>query len=396
MSKTISEINNKIKQGKAVVVTAGEMTDIVKSKGSAAAAEEVDVVTTGTFGPMCSSGVFLNFGHTSPKMKFSKAWLNNIEVHAGMAAVDVYLGATQMPENDPLNRLYPGKFLYGGGHLIEDLIRGKEIEFRAEAYGTDCYPRKNFKTTFNINDLNEAVMLNPRNCYQNYNCAVNLSDKTIYTYMGLLKSNMGNANFCSAGHYSPLLNDPLYRTIGVGTRIFLGGAEGFVISEGTQHSPCGERDEKGIPKTPAGTIMVNGDLKKMSPEWVRGVSMLGYGVSLMVGIGIPVPVIDEDIARTCGAPDEEIYCPVVDYSKDYPLATGRKLGSVSYAELKSGEIEVSGKKVPTASLSSYSGAVKIADILKKSIKKGEFFLGEPQSTLPGPDSGIEFKSFKKK
>ncbi len=394
MAKTIKEINEKIKKGKAVVVTADEMTELVKKEGVKKAAVKVDVVTTGTFGPMCSSGVFLNFGHTNPKMKFSKVWLNNIEAYAGLAAVDVYLGATQMPENDPLNRMYPGKFLYGGGHLIEDLIRKKKIDFRAESYGTDCYPRKEFKTKITLNDLNEAFMLNPRNAYQNYNCAVNLSDKTIYTYMGVLKPNLGNANFCSAGHYSPLLNDPLYRTIGVGTRIFLGGGEGFVVSSGTQHSPCAKRNTKGIPETPAGTLMVQGDLKMMSPEWVRGVSMLGYGVSLMIGIGIPIPVVDEEIAASCGTSDEEIVCPVVDYSKDYPAATGKSLGKVSYSMLKSGQIELRGKKVPTASLSSYPGAVKIAGILKKNILRGKFLLGEPQSLLPGPDSGIKFKSLK--
>ncbi len=396
MSKSIREINEKIKKGKAVVVDAGEMVSIVKKEGAGKAARKVDVVTTGTFGPMCSSGVILNFGHTKPKMKFSKVWLNNIEAYAGLAAVDVYLGATQMPENDPLNRMYPGKFLYGGGHLIEDLINGKKIDFRAESYGTDCYPRKEFKTKFTLKDLNEALMLNPRNAYQNYNCAVNLSDKTVYTYMGKLKPRLGNANYCSAGEYSPLLNDPLYRTIGTGTRILLGGAPAYVVSGGTQHAPAAERDKKGIPVTPAGTLMVTGDLKKMSPRWVRGVSMIGYGVSLMVGIGLPVPVLDEKIAASCGTSDKDIYCPVVDYSKDYPRATGNTLGRVSYRELRSGEVEIKGQKVPAASLSSYPGAVKIARSLKEMIIKGEFLLGEPQSLLPGPDSGIRFKSLKKK
>lgn len=396
MSKTIREINDKIKKGSAVVVTAQEMVDIVKSRGEKTASEYVDVVTTGTFGPMCSSGVFLNFGHTKPKIKMQKVWLNEIEACSGLAAVDVYIGATQMPWNDPLNEVHPGKFLYGGGHLIEDLIAGKKVKLKAVSYGTDCYPKKEAVADITLNDINEAIMCNPRNAYQNYNCAVNLSGKTLYTYMGILKPDMGNTNYCSAGQLSPLLNDPEYRTIGIGTKIFLGGAQGFVTWNGTQHAPCVKRNEKGIPDAPAGTIMVTGNLKEMSTEWVKGVSMVGYGVSLMVGIGIPIPVLDEAIAHTCSVSDEEINCPVIDYSHDYPDGTGKILGSVTYAELKSGTIRINGKDVPAASLSSYYKALQIANILKGWIKKGEFLLGEPQKLLPDSKSGIVYKNLKEK
>lgn len=40
------------------MITAGEMTRIVQENGAEEAAKEVDVVTTGTFGAMCSSGAF--------------------------------------------------------------------------------------------------------------------------------------------------------------------------------------------------------------------------------------------------------------------------------------------------------------------------------------------------
>ena len=72
--RTYAEINEKIKKGQAVVVTAEEIIGIVKDKGVETAAREVDVVTTGTFGPMCSSGAFFNVGHAKPKMKIQKAW----------------------------------------------------------------------------------------------------------------------------------------------------------------------------------------------------------------------------------------------------------------------------------------------------------------------------------
>ncbi|MCS7151826.1 MAG: homocysteine biosynthesis protein, partial [Endomicrobia bacterium] len=299
--KTIEEINEKIKQGKVVVLTAEEMIEFVKEKGVKEAAKQVDVVTTGTFGPMCSSGMYLNLGHTKPRIKLGggKCYLNGIPCYTGFAAVDIMLGATALPENDPRNREYPGEFSYGGGHVIQQFVSGENIELVAEAYGTDCYPRKELRTFINIKKVNEAVLFNIRNCYQNYNVAVNLSDRTIYTYMGMLKPNLGNANYCSAGQLSPLLKDPYYKTIGVGTRIFLGGGIGYIAWWGTQHNPEVPRTELGIPKLPAGTLAVIGDLKQMSAEFLVGVSITGYGTSLAVGIGIPIPILDEEIARWC-------------------------------------------------------------------------------------------------
>jgi len=393
MSKTIAEINEKIKNGKVVVVTAEEVIDLAKEKGISRAAEEIDVVTTGTFGPMCSSGVFLNIGHPRPRIKLGggKVYLNDVPVYTGLAAVDVFLGANALPEDDPRNKFYPGEFNYGGGHVIEDLVAGKDVRLIATAYGTDCYPRKKLETLINIRDINEAILFNIRNAYQNYNVAVNLSDRTLYTYMGVLKPNLRNANYSTAGQLSPLLNDPYYKTIGIGTKIFLGGGIGYVAWHGTQHNPAALRGDNGVPRRGAGTLAVIGDLKQMRPEWLVGTSMLGYGCTLTVGIGVPIPILSEEILQYTRVSDAEIFAPVVDYSEAYPQREPDILGEVSYAELKSGRIKMEGKDVPTASLSSYPKALEIANILKSWIEKGEFLLTEPVAPLPGAESGITLK-----
>jgi uncharacterized protein (DUF39 family) len=385
VNKTYQEINEKIKKGQAVVVTAEEIIDIVRRKGEAEAARTVDVVTTGTFSPMCSSGAIINFGHTKPPIKASRAWLNNVPAYAGLAAVDVYLGATETAADDPLNKVYPGEFKYGGGHVIQDLVAGKAVHLVVEAYGTDCYPNKKVEKDVTLKQLNNAVLFNPRNCYQNYNCAVNLSNRTIYTYMGPLRPRAGNANFCTAGQLSPLFNDPYYRTIGIGTRIFLGGGVGYVCFPGTQHNPGKPRGENGIPLGPAGTLMVMGDMKKMSPRYLVGVSLLGYGCSLTVGLGIPIPLLNEEIAHFCAVADEQLLAPIVDYGHDYPAATGRILGHVSYAQLKSGKMSLDSQEILTVPLSSLVRAREVANILKEWIEKGQFLLGEPVDLLPGSD-----------
>jgi uncharacterized protein (DUF39 family) len=360
--RTVEEINEKIKRGDAVVLTATKMKELVKAKGAKVAAKEVDVVTTGTFGAMCSSGAIINIGHADPPIKIDRAWMNNVEVCHPGAAVDLYVGATQM---DPKRA-----FEYGGGHVIEDLIQGKEVELRATAHGTDCYPRTRLETRLTKDDLNQFYLIDFRNGYQRYNCATNGRDETIYTYMGKLLPNYGNATFSGAGSLNPLCNDPDYETIGLGTRIFLGGGQGFVIGEGTQHEPA----------TGFGNLMVRGDCKEMSPEFIRGAAFTGYGTTIYVGIGIPIPILNEGLAEKTAVTDDQIFTNVVDYGvprRDRPM-----LRKISYEELKSGSIEVNGHMIKASPLSSLRTAERIAMTLQKWIEGAAFYLTSPVERLP--------------
>ncbi len=381
VNKTIGEINERIRKGKAVVVNAEEMVRIVKKEGKVKAAREVDVVTTGTFSPMCSSGLLFNIGQQPPVMKVSRMWMNNVPCHAGLAAVDSYLGATEPSEDDPLNKVHPGRFTYGGAHVIEDLLRGKGVHLRAQAYGTDCYPRRELDKDVTLADLPNAWLFNPRNCYQNYNAAVNLTSRTIYTYMGPLKPNSNNINYATAGQLSPLLNDPYLQTIGLGTKIFMGGGIGYVLGAGSQHVSKPPRNERGIPTSPAGTLMLKGDLKQMNARYVRAVSIVGYGCSLSMGVGIPIPVLNEELAWFTGVADEDIQMPIKDYGYDYPNGLPRILGHATLEELKCGEIELNGKKVPTVPVTSYSMSLEIANNLKQWIEEGKFLLTEKQEDI---------------
>jgi len=338
------------------------MKKLVESSGVRVAFKEVDVVTTATFGPMCSSGAFLNFGHSEPPIKMERLWLNDVEAYHGTAAVDCYIGATKMSVTKG--------FEYGGGHVIEDLVAGKEIELEAVAYGTDCYPRKVLETTFTIHDLNQAILVNPRNCYQRYNAATNSTDRTLYTYMGALLPNYGNVNYAGCGAINPLINDPKYETIGIGTRIFLGGGTGYIIGEGTQHDP----------KNGYGTLMVKGDLKQMKPKYLAGATFHNYGATLYVGIGIPIPILNEEIAEKTAIKDEEVVTKILDYG--VPSRSRPVLRKVTYAELKSGRVELQDKSVKTACTSSFKKAHEIMEELKRWITEARFYLTEPVEKLP--------------
>ncbi len=372
MTRTIEEINEKLKSGKAVVFTAEEAVKMAAEQGVKKCAEKIDVVTAATFGAMCSSGAVLNFGHSEPPIRMSEITLNGVEAYGGLAAVDTYIGATQ-----------PGKLTgieYGGAHVIEDLIAGKEISLHATSAGTDCYARKEINTKVKLSDLNQAYMFNPRNAYQNYGAATNTTNKTKRTYMGTLLPGMGNVTYSTAGELSPLLKDPKLRTIGIGTRILLGGGEGYVVYEGTQAVNNAKELENGDMHYAGYTLAVMGDLKGMSTEYIRAATFDGYGVSMYVGIGVPLPVIDEDMMADLAVSNEHLYTYVYDYGES--TRSKRALARVTYAQLRSGEVEVEGKKISTAPLSSLVKARKIAAELKAKLLDGSFVMTQPAAGLP--------------
>ncbi len=364
IKRSIEEINGKIRSGKAVVMTAEQVSAMSRELSPAGIAKKVDVVTTATFGPMCSSGCFINFGHSTPPMRMERITLNGVPVFGGIAAVDAYIGATEtaMPHDS-----------YGGAHVIEELIAGKDVLLQATGKGTDCYPRTEIKTLINRNTVNEFFMFNPRNAYQNYNVAVNSTARTKYTYMGTLLPAFGNANFSTSGELSPLLNDPELRTIGIGTRIFFGGTTGYVAWNGTQFNTGKPVNKFGVPVGNSATLSLIGDARNMSTRFIKAAYFEKYGVTMFVGVGIPIPVLDEDIARRVSVRNSQIETNIIDYGS----GNFEKLGQVDYEKLFSGEITLAGKKIRTAPLSSVRVAREIAGILGREISEGRFLLTEP-------------------
>ncbi len=371
--RTIDEINDRIAKGTVVVCAIDEFKAKVKADGAKAAAKAVDVVTTGSFEPMESSGAIINLGHTDPPMKIRSCWLNGVPAYAGFGAVDLYLGATQLADEGESEER-------GGAHVIEDLIAGKTVNLRAVGQETDCYPRANFSTTITKDTINQFYLYNPRNLYQNFIVGVNGGDRTLYTYLGPLQPRLGNAVFSNAGAISPLLNDPELQSIGIGSRIFLGGGIGYIAWEGTQHFPLQKRLDNQTPVGPAATLALVGDAKQMDSNWVRGCHFKNYGPSLMLGVGVPIPILNEQIAARCAITDDQILAPIIDFS--IPRRVRPTFGVVNYAQLKSGKIKIEGRTVRVAPLVSLSRSLEIAHLLKDWIATGKFTLTAPVAALP--------------
>jgi uncharacterized protein (DUF39 family) len=377
--RTIQEINQKITQGSAVVWTVEQLKKKVQQLGIAQCAQEVDVICTGTFEPMESSGAFINIGHTDPPIKIRQCWLDGIPAYAAFGAVDLYLGATSMADYGSGGENTEAEER-GGGHVIEELIAGKTIPLRAIGQVTDCYPRASLETSINRDSINQFYLFNPRNLYQNFIVGVNAGDRPLFTYLGPLLPRLGNAVYSNPGAISPLFNDPKLEIIGIGSRIFLGGATGYITWEGTQHFPLQKRLPNDTPIGPAATLALIGNAKEMDSYWVRGCYFKNYGPSLMLGVGVPLPVLHEGVIKHCAIQDEEIVAPIVDFS--IPRRVRPTFGLVTYAQLKSGKITIEGKSVRTAPLASIARSVEVAEALKNLIDQGTFTLTEPVASLP--------------
>jgi L-aspartate semialdehyde sulfurtransferase len=380
--RTIAEINEKIQSGKAVVMTVEAVKARVQEVGIPQVAQEVDVVTTGTFEPMEASGAMINLGQTDPPIKIRQCWIDGVPAYAGFGAVDLYLGASQMPDYNPFADTQENEDFWerGGGHVIEDLIAGKSVRLRAVGQVTDCYPRSSFETTITRDRINQFYLFNPRNLYQNFIVGINGGDRPLHTYLGLLQPHLGNAVYANPGSLSPLLNDPNLNIVGIGTRILLGGGIGYISWEGTQHFPLQKRLPNDTPIGPAATLALIGDAKGMDPKWVRGCYFKGYGASLMLGVAVPLPVINEEVILHCSVQDKDLVAPVVDFS--IPRRVRPTFGLYSYAELKSGKIPIDGRMVRVAPLASLYLARQKAQLLKEMIEAGEFLLTEPVAQLP--------------
>ena len=374
--RTIAEINEKISQKRAIVWTAEELKARVGEVGVNKAAKEVDVITTGTFEPMESSGAIINLGHTDPPIKIRRCWLDGVPAYSGFGAVDLYLGASCPVDTIDGEEVRER----GGGHVIEDLIAGKSIQVRAIGQVTDCYPRATFETTITRDTINQFYLFNPRNLYQNFIVGVNGGDRPLYTYLGPLQPRLGNAVYSNPGSLSPLLNDPDLQIVGIGTKIFLAGGIGYVAWEGTQHFPLQKRLENRTPIGPSATLALIGDAKQMDARWIRGCYFKSYGPSLMMGVGVPLPVLNVGVIERCAVQDRDVVAPIVDFS--IPRRVRPTFGLVSYAQLKSGRITIEGRTVRVASLASLFLSRKVAQELKQWIKEGIFTLTEPVAPIP--------------
>ncbi len=315
--KTISEINSKLKSGEAVVIGADELADEIREENKIKASD-VDVVTCGTSSLVSGSMAVLNFKIAEPGTfkKLTDVWLNSVPAFPGpcpnerMGFVDLVVFATDTSRDS---------MRYGGGHLIHDIIKGKEIKVHAiTEKGTEI------NASINIEEMNIAQLLGTRFMVKNYYAFVNPNNtkvKTIFSPLEL-EGPYKFATFAGCGELNPLQHDPFLEAIGIGSKIWVNGAIGYVIDRGT-------RSTKDRPN-----LMISANMKNMIHKFLCGFNTSG-GPEFVSTLAVPIPILNDSILENCRIIDEKVSLPIANVN-DRSI-----LGETNYGEVWRGtDLEV--------------------------------------------------------
>lgn len=365
MERTYSEINDKIKTNKAKILTVAEAKGLIKDKGVKHFADNVDAVVCASFEMHTNVLLYLNFGQTDPLIYFSDAYINGVPAYP-LGPTDLAVSCVvHSPENPE----------YGGAHVLEDLVKRKDLHLKANGKNLEVFPNKQFESWFNLKDLNQARLILNQGINQNNIVATNSGDKDINSHMGTLIGHLENSTYNSSSFLNPLINDPFCKTIGIGTKVWVGGAQGFVVGSGSNHNPLQKRNKQGIPVGPGITLSLLADIEHMQAKWVRGGYLKSFGPVLYIGVGVPIPVLNEEIAESLSITDEKINTTIVDFS--IPRRTKPTFGQCTYSELRTSTVLINKKPTLAAPLSSMAWAIDICNTLKESILNKTFLLAEP-------------------
>ena len=316
MKRTVEEINEKLKNGDATVLTAREVRQLL-DRGKESEVRSADVVTTGTMGLMSGTYAILSFPicKAGVHRRFVKGTLNGVPVHFGPAPneslgiIDVFVFGTQESEENPN---------YGGSFLFRDLVEGKDVHVEAISD-----KGRTVEAKVNIDQMGTAKLMSARNCFRNYRAMVNPGAEEFASIFSNLpfQPNFGGLTFSGCGHLSPLQNDPELISVGVGTGLLFNGNEGYVFSAGTRCSP----------KYP--NLMTSADMKGMDPTLMGGFRT-GDGIEVLTSYAIPVPILDESILKSVMAKDEDVPLSVAD------VRDRHKIGQTTYGDVWTAHDEI--------------------------------------------------------
>lgn len=292
--RSIKEINRKIEDGEATVLTAEEVSQLVRD-GEEPKAEDVDIVTTGTCGIMSGTAAIFHIpvAEAGAFKKAKSVLLNGVPGFPGPCPNE-WLGSVDMIVYGTSHSIRESR--YGGGFLFKDIVSGKDIEVEVES--TDG---EKLRSIVNINDISTAQMIGTRLAFKNYNSFVNPTDKPVSSIFHAidLEGPFKGFTFSGCGELNPLQNDPHMKTICAGSKVLLNGAEGHVIGRGTRSS-----DEKP-------NMMITADMKGMDPHYFGGFKT-GAGPEVFNSVAAAIPVLDDTILKETFIQNKDIKLPVAD------------------------------------------------------------------------------------
>ncbi|MCX6699882.1 MAG: methanogenesis marker 16 metalloprotein [Methanomicrobiales archaeon] len=298
--KTTGGINAKIRNGTVLVMTAAELKQHIRN-GDTITPDDVDVVTTGTFGVMSGTYAVLSIPVAKKKafFKAERVWLNGVPAVPGpcpnenLGLVDLIVYGTAHANAS-----------YGGGHLLRDLVQGNPVDVVVKA------EQKTFNASVTLEDLEFARLITTRSAFKNYSALVNPRSRPLNSTIFSVTPMQGRfteASVSGCGEINPLENDPAMRVIGPGTHILVNGGEGYVMGTGT-------RSSAGRPN-----LSFFADLKGMDPDMMGGF-ITSAGPECLVSCAVPIPVLDNESLSALSVLHEQVPLPVADVADRTPLA----------------------------------------------------------------------------
>lgn len=299
--RTIPEIQAKIDAREAVVLTAEEITARIRA-GEKIGLEDVDVVTTATRGIMSGTYAVLSFKVSEPDffIKASEVLLNGVPAVVGpcpnerLGILDLIVLGTTHSISDPR---------YGGGHLFRDMVEGKSITVEVTTSEGD-----NFSVETHLSEIPFARLYATRHAFKNYRAFVNPGKEPIKTIFHALpfEGEFREMTFCGCGELNPIENDPKLETIGIGTRVLINGAKGFVTGQGTRSAPDNPN------------LTGFADLHDMVPEYMGGF-VTSAGPEIINTWAVPIPVLNQGMLENILKLDSQIPLKLVDLAGRIPL-----------------------------------------------------------------------------
>lgn len=307
--KSLARIRERVREGKAAVMTAGELKARL-SGGEPIGVGDVDVVTCGTCGVMSGTYAVLSIPVASPGsfLRAETVTLNSVPCTPGpcpnerLGLVDLVVFGTSR-----------ASVCYGGGHLFRDIAGGEEVDVEVTAGG------RRFRTSVDITGIPHARLLTTRSAFKNYVAMVNrgpLAEPTIFSVRPLAGT-CSEATVSGCGEISPLENDPFLRFLAPGTPVLVNGGPGYVIGTGT-------RSGSDRPN-----IAVHAEMASMDPAYCGGF-VTSAGPECITSIATAIPVLDETVLASLLVRDHEIPLPIMD------ISDRRQIGGSTYDRVWNG------------------------------------------------------------
>lgn len=287
--KTKREINEKIREGNAIVIPGAEFKKRLR-EGETFSVDDVDIVTCGTCGVMSGTYAVLTVPVAPPKTfrKAKSLLLNGVPAYPGpcpnerLGLVDCIIYGTAARDKR-----------YGGGHLFADLVGGNEIEVEADADG------RRYTNNITLSECTFARLHTTRAAYKNYTAYLSHDHgitRTIFSVTGLVGP-CREISVSGCGEINPIQNDPVLRSLTPGTPILVNGANGIVTGTGTRSTM--ERPN----------LTVSADMSGMDPRMMGGF-ITSDGPECLTSVAAAILVLDSASLDCLKTLDESIELPV--------------------------------------------------------------------------------------